>query len=51
MSGAGVVSTFVGSLVAGAIEPGLLQKIFGGMLVLGGIYSLLGGFKRKSPKA
>ena len=51
MSGAGVVTTIVGSLVAGAIEPGLLQKIFGGMLVLGGINSLFGARKQKSPKA
>ena len=42
------VGTVLGSVVGGAIDPSLLKKIFGGMLVLSGIYTLFGKKKRSS---
>lgn len=51
MSGAGIAASLVGSLIAGAIEPDILQKIFGGMLIVGGVNSLIGNHKKRRPKA
>ncbi len=41
MSASGIILAYLGIVLAGEIEPDLLQKIFGGMLIFGGIASLL----------
>ena len=48
MSAAGVLSALVGSMIAGVIDPGILRKLFGGMLVFGGVNSLFGKPKKNS---
>ena len=49
----GAVGTLIGSLVGNAIDPTLLRKIFGAMLILSGVYTLFGknknGNAEKSP--
>lgn len=41
ISAAGIIFAYLGTLTAGSIDSALLTKIFGGMLILGGIASLL----------
>lgn len=41
MSTAGIIFSYLGTLTAGSIDSAFLTKIFGGMLILGGIVSLL----------
>ena len=48
MSGAGVLAALLGSMIAGIIDPSILRKLFGGMLVLGGVNSLFGKLKKNS---
>lgn len=43
----GVVGTLVGSLIGDSINPFILKKIFGAMLFLSGLRSLLGKAKQK----
>lgn len=43
----GAVGTVVGSIIGNSINPAILRKIFGAMLFLSGIYSLLNNAKRK----
>ena len=50
MSCAGIIGALVGSVIAGVIEPGILKKMFGIMLVFGGTYSLFGKAKQKKPR-
>lgn len=47
MSASGIVAAYFGALVAGAIDPTLLRRIFGGTLVMGGAASLLSSLKKK----
>lgn len=47
MSAAGMVFSLLGAFLARACDPHLLQQIFGGMLVLGGVGSLVSGVKEK----
>ncbi len=49
MSTAGIAAAYFGTLLASDIDPSLLQKIFGGMLIAGGGSSLFTSFvKAKS---
>lgn len=47
LSGSGLVFSLLGSHLAGNINPSALRKIFGGMLILGGISSLISSFGKK----
>ena len=47
LSISGAVFSFLGAWMAGAINPGILQKIFGMMLILGGVSSLISAFVEK----
>lgn len=38
----GAIGTLIGSLVGSVIDPAMLRKIFGAMLVLSGFYTLFG---------
>lgn len=50
MSAAGIATAYLGTLLASNIDPSLLQKIFGSMLVLGGLSSLFSIFGKKQQK-
>ena len=43
----GVLGALIGSYIAGVIDPSILRKIFGAMLVLGGFSSLFSSFGKK----
>lgn len=47
LSFSGVVFSVLGGYLAGVMDPAALRKIFGGMLVLGGISSLFSAFSQK----
>ena len=47
LSISGIVFSLLGALVAGMINPSILRKIFGTMLVLGGSSSLISTFSKK----
>lgn len=47
LSATGVAASLAGALLAGAIDPSLLRKIFGGMLIFGGASSLVSSFVKK----
>ena len=38
----GAIGTVVGSCIGNMIDPTLLKRIFGGMLILSGLYALMG---------
>ena len=46
----GIIGTLTGSLVGNAINPIVLRKIFGAMLILSGLYTILGKGKEKRNK-
>ena len=47
LSISGAIFSLIGALIAGTINPNILQKIFGGMLIIGGISSLISTFSKK----
>lgn len=50
LSASGVAFSLLGAFVAGIIDPDILRKIFGGMLIAGGISSLISAFVKKRQK-
>ncbi len=50
LSASGVAFSLLGAFVAGIIDPDILRKIFGGMLITGGISSLISAFVKKRQK-
>ncbi len=47
LSASGVLFSVLGALAAGAINPDILRKIFGIMLIIGGFSSLISAFGKK----
>lgn len=47
MSAAGIIFSYLGTLTAGSIDSAFLTKIFGGMLISGGVLSLFSAFVQK----
>ena len=47
LSASGVLFSILGSWIAGIINPDILRKIFGVMLIFGGFSSLLSAFGKK----
>ena len=47
LSASGLVFSLLGAWIAGIINPGILRKIFGGMLIIGGLSSLISAFSKK----
>lgn len=47
LSISGAIFSLLGAYFAGFITPGILRKIFGGMLILGGFSSLVSTFGKK----
>ena len=45
---AGICGAIAGSLLSGAVESELLQKLFGGFLILVGVVECVKGFRQKS---
>ena len=50
ISAVGIVFAYFGALLASSIDPSLLQKIFGGMLIAGGVSSLFSSFIKKDTR-
>jgi uncharacterized membrane protein YfcA len=50
LSISGALASILGSLAASNFEPNILRKIFGGMLILGGIGSLISTFGKNKQK-
>lgn len=50
LSISGAIFSLLGALVAGIIDPGILRKIFGIMLIIGGFSSLISTFVKKKQK-
>ena len=50
LSGAGIAFSLLGAWIAGIINPDILRKIFGGMLIIGGFSSLISAFSKKKQK-
>lgn len=48
MSAAGILFSYLGTLTAGNMDSSILTKIFGAMLVIGGIASLISTFSQKN---
>ena len=47
LSASGVIFSLLGALLVDTINPDILRKIFGGMLIWGGISSLISSFSKK----
>jgi uncharacterized membrane protein YfcA len=47
MSASGIILAYLGTLTAGNMDSSILTKIFGAMLILGGLASLLSTFSKK----
>lgn len=47
LSGGGILGTLLGTYLGVVTDPTLVRKIFGGMLVLSGIYTFLSNFIRR----
>lgn len=47
LSASGIVFSLLGAWIAGIINPNILQKVFGAMLMAGGILSLISSFGKK----
>ena len=43
----GAIGTVIGSFIGNVIDPTLLRRIFGGMLILSGLYALFGKKQEK----
>ena len=50
LSAVGIIGSILGTFLAGAIDPSLLRKIFGGMLIFGGSSSIFSFFVEKKQK-
>lgn len=50
LSASGVAFSLLGAFIVGIIDPDILRKIFGGMLIVGGISSLISAFVKKKQK-
>lgn len=50
MALSGVVGALIGSSVALVLDGEILRKIFGGMLILTGIFSIIRSFAKEKPK-
>ncbi len=50
MSAAGIFGAILGTYLAGATDPEILRKIFGGMLIFGGVSSLFSSFVKLKQK-
>ena len=48
MSASGIILAYLGTLTAGNMDSSILTKIFGAMLILGGLTSLLSTFSKKN---